>query len=71
MTPEEVRAKLRDTINALIKDEPEQATKSLHDVLAAKMRDRVNPPEPVDPAATPEPVDTDTTPEPKPEAEVE
>ena len=43
MTPEEVKDKLKSVINSLIKDQPEDASKDLHDVLAAKMRDRINP----------------------------
>lgn len=43
MTPEEVKDKLKSVINSLIKDQPDEASSSLHDVLAAKMRDRINP----------------------------
>ena len=43
MTPEEVKDKLKSVINSLIKDQPDEASKDLHDVLAAKMRDRINP----------------------------
>ena len=43
MTPEEVKDKLKSVINSLIKDQPDDASKDLHDVLAAKMRDRINP----------------------------
>ena len=43
MTPEQVKDKLKSVINSLIKDQPEEASKDLHDVLATKMRDRINP----------------------------
>jgi hypothetical protein len=46
MDREEMKAALRDVITNLIRDNEgsgEAATKGLHDVLAAKMRERVNP----------------------------
>jgi hypothetical protein len=51
MDREEMKAALRDVITNLIRDNEgsgEAATKGLHDVLAAKMRDRVNPPAEID-----------------------
>ena len=45
MDAQEVRDRLQGVINALIKDQPEEASKELHDVLAAKMRDRISPEE--------------------------
>lgn len=51
MDPQEMRDKIMAAINGLIKGEPESEKESetnIHDVLAAKMRDRINPPtEPV------------------------
>jgi len=49
MDAQEVRDRLQGVINALIKDQPEEASKELHDVLAAKMRDRISPEEVVVP----------------------
>ena len=46
MDAEEVKDRLKSVINNLIKDQPDEAKKELHDVLAAKMRDRISPPEP-------------------------
>lgn len=43
MDKEETKAALKDVISNLIKDDPEAARQGLHDVLANKMRDRVNP----------------------------
>jgi hypothetical protein len=43
MDAAEVKDRLKSVINNLIKDQPEEASKDLHDVLAAKMRDRINP----------------------------
>jgi hypothetical protein len=43
MSPEEVKDKLKSTINHIIKGDAEAATAEFHDVLAAKMRDRVSP----------------------------
>jgi hypothetical protein len=54
MDAQEVRDRLQGVINALIKDQPEEASKELHDVLAAKMRDRISPEEAVDTSVTPE-----------------
>lgn len=45
MDAQEVKDRLQSVINALIKDQPEEATKELHDVLAAKMRNRISPEE--------------------------
>ena len=45
MDAAEVKDRLKSMINNLIKDQPEEASKDLHDVLAAKMRDRINPEE--------------------------
>lgn len=44
MDPQEVTDRLKNVITNIIKDDPEAARAELHDVLAAKMRDRVNPP---------------------------
>ena len=41
MNPEEVKARIKDAVNAIIKDQPDDATTALHDVLSAKMRARV------------------------------
>ena len=41
MNPEEVKDRLKSVINNVIKDQPEEATKELHDILAAKMRQRI------------------------------
>ena len=43
MDKDEVKAALRDVISSFIKDDPETANQNLHDVLSAKMRERVNP----------------------------
>lgn len=43
MDAQEMKDRLQGVINALIKDNPEDATKDLHDVLAAKMRARISP----------------------------
>lgn len=51
MNPDEVKDALKDVISHLIKDDPEAARAGLHDVLAAKMRERVSP----TPEVTPEP----------------
>ena len=45
MDTQEMKDRLQAVINALIKDTPEEASKELHDVLAAKMRDRISPEE--------------------------
>lgn len=45
MDAAEVKDRLKSVINNLIKDQPEEASKDLHDVLAAKMRDRISPEE--------------------------
>ena len=47
MDAQEMKDRLQGVINALIKDNPEDATKDLHDVLAAKMRARISPEEAV------------------------
>jgi hypothetical protein len=52
MDAQEMKDRLQGVINALIKDQPDQATQDLHDVLAAKMRARISPEEAVvEPAA--------------------
>jgi hypothetical protein len=46
MDPQEIRDKIMAAINGIIKDDPAEAgepTANLHDVLAAKMRARMNP----------------------------
>jgi hypothetical protein len=45
MTPEEIKARIRDMVDSLIKDDGEQASSAFHDALTAKSRDRINPPE--------------------------
>lgn len=47
MDAEEVKDRLKGIINSIIKDQPEEASKELHDVLAAKMRARISPEEEV------------------------
>lgn len=42
MDRQELRDKIMAAINGIIKDEPEVADANLHDVLAAKMRARIN-----------------------------
>jgi len=50
MDKDEMKLSLRDVISSLIKGEdPEVANQKLHDVLSAKMRERVNPTPEVDP----------------------
>ena len=49
MTPEETKAALLDVISNVIRSNTEDAESGLHAVLAAKMRDRVNPPPEIDP----------------------
>ena len=44
MDKEEIKVALRNAVSSLIKDEPDAFKTNLHDVLAAKLRDRVNPP---------------------------
>lgn len=43
MDAQEVKDRLKSVINHIIKDSPEEASKELHDVLAAKMRARIAP----------------------------
>lgn len=43
MSPEEVKDKLKSTINHIIKGDADAASAEFHDVVAAKMRDRVAP----------------------------
>ena len=45
MDAQEVKDRLKSVINHVIKDNPEEASKELHDVLAAKMRARIAPEE--------------------------
>lgn len=45
MDAQEMKDRLQGVINALIKDQPDQANQDLHDVLAAKMRARISPEE--------------------------
>lgn len=67
MDPQEIKDKLLGIVNNLIRDTDESradAQTEFHDVLAAKMRDRINPEAP---ASTPEPdvtvdADDDTPP---------
>ena len=67
MDAQEVKDRLQAVINSLIKDQPEEASKELHDVLAAKMRARISPEEetavdPDDSTGEGDPVDSvDTT----------
>lgn len=42
MDPNEVKDHLKSVVNSLIKDQPDEASKELHDVLAAKMRNRIS-----------------------------
>lgn len=44
MDKDEIKALLKDVVSNFIKDEPDAAKQNFHDVLSAKMRDRVNPP---------------------------
>ena len=44
MDKDEAKAVIKDMISSLIRDDAEAASQQLHDVLAAKMRDRLNPP---------------------------
>ena len=57
MNPDEVKDALEAVISHLIKDDPEAARAGLHDVLAAKMRERVSP----TPEVTPDPTDPDNS----------
>jgi len=41
MDQQEIKDRILAAINGLIKDETEEADKALHDVLAAKMKDRL------------------------------
>lgn len=43
MDAQEIRDKIMSVINGMIKNETETSDANLHDVLAAKMRDRMNP----------------------------
>lgn len=43
MDSQEIRDRIMAAINGIIKDDTEGATSNLHDVLAAKMRARINP----------------------------
>lgn len=43
MDPQEVKDRLKNVFVNLVKDDKEAAQAELHDVLAAKMRNRVNP----------------------------
>ncbi len=70
MTPEEQIAKLKDVIGLLIKDDDKgendaASSAALHDVIAAKARERINPPTAAEPATTPvvttEPAEGTTT----------
>lgn len=45
MDADEVKDRLKSVINHMIKDEPDSASQELHDILAAKMRNRISPPE--------------------------
>jgi len=60
MDKEEIRAKLLDVVSSLIKDDADAAQSNVHDVLAAKMRDRVNPPTEVEPTEA-EPTEAEPT----------
>jgi len=70
MNPQEIRDKLMAAINGIIKDEPDTAEANLHDILAAKMRARINgdevEPEPTE--VTPDPLDPDPSVTPTPES---
>jgi hypothetical protein len=69
MDREEIKATIKDVISNLVKDNIEGAQQGIHDVLAAKMRERINP-SPVnndDPAGDhtdDDPVDDDSTDDP-------
>lgn len=54
MTPEEIKDQLKDTIISFIKQDTETAKETIHNVLAHKMRERVNPTE-----ANPEDLETE------------
>lgn len=43
MDPQEIRDKILASINNVIRNEDDEAIVNLHDVLAAKMRARINP----------------------------
>lgn len=58
MDAQEIKDRLQGVINALIKDNQEEASKELHDVLAAKMRSRISPEEAVDEPAGDDPAAT-------------
>ena len=45
MDAQEVKDRLKNVFINLVKDDNEAAKAELHDVLSAKMRDRVSPPE--------------------------
>jgi hypothetical protein len=44
MDAQEVRDRLKNVFVSMVKDDQDAAKAELHDVLAAKMRDRINPP---------------------------
>lgn len=43
MDQAEINDRLKNVISSIIKDDPEAAKRELHDVLAAKMRARIEP----------------------------
>lgn len=53
MNQDEIKAALKDVVTNLVKDDNEAAQAAFHQVLQAKMRDRINPPEAVTPETTP------------------
>lgn len=59
MDAEEMKDRLKSVINSLIKDNAEESKNDLHDVLAAKMRDRISPPTTEDDDSGNDPVVTD------------
>jgi hypothetical protein len=61
MNQDEIKAALKDVVTNLVKDDNEAAQAAFHQVLQAKMRDRINPPEAVTPETTPADSETDIT----------
>ncbi len=71
MTPDEIKASIRDAVNSMVKAEPEDqeaASKLIRDVIRQKAAALVNPQPEVDLTdVTPPADDADPTPEPKDE----
>jgi hypothetical protein len=57
MTPEEIKSKIRDFIDGIIKDDSEAQKSAMHDVMTAKSQAVIRGPEEteVPPEPTPEP----------------